>query len=63
MPRTADHDERRRQVAEALLCTGPAMTTFVDVADELGASVGPVQRHFRQGPLDALQKKVLSGTR
>lgn len=51
MSRTADHDERRRQVAEALLRTiarkGLARTTFVDVADELGASVGLVQRYFR----------------
>lgn len=51
MPRTADHDERRRQVAEALLRTiarkGLAKTTFADVADELGASVGLVQRYFR----------------
>lgn len=51
MPRTADHDERRRQVAEALLRTvarkGLARTTFADVADELGASVGLVQRYFR----------------
>lgn len=51
MPRTADHDERRRQVAEALLRTvarkGLARTTFNDVADELGASVGLVQRYFR----------------
>lgn len=51
MPRTADHDERKRQVAEALLRTvarkGLAKTTLVDVADELGASVGLVQRYFR----------------
>ncbi|WP_017578850.1 TetR/AcrR family transcriptional regulator [Nocardiopsis valliformis] len=51
MPRTADHDERRRQVAEALLRAiarkGLAKTTFADVADELGASVGLVQRYFR----------------
>ena len=51
MPRTADHDERRRQVAEALLRAvarkGLARTTFADVADELGASVGLVQRYFR----------------
>ncbi|MEU3019721.1 TetR family transcriptional regulator C-terminal domain-containing protein [Nocardiopsis sp. NPDC007018] len=51
MPRTADHDERRRQVAEALLRTiarkGLAATTFADVADELGSSVGLVQRYFR----------------
>lgn len=51
MPRTANHDERRRQVAEALLRTvarkGLAKTTFADVADELGASVGLVQRYFR----------------
>ncbi|MBQ1080132.1 MULTISPECIES: TetR/AcrR family transcriptional regulator [unclassified Nocardiopsis] len=51
MPRTADHDERRRQVAEALLRTiarkGLAATTFADVADELGGSVGLVQRYFR----------------
>lgn len=51
MARSADHDERRRQVAEALLRTvarkGLAKSTLADVADELGASVGLVQRYFR----------------
>lgn len=51
MARSADHDERRRQVAEALLRTvarkGLAKTTLADIADELGASVGLVQRYFR----------------
>ncbi|WP_026120028.1 TetR/AcrR family transcriptional regulator [Nocardiopsis potens] len=51
MARTADHDERRRQVAEALLRTvarrGLARTTLVDVAEEAGVSVGLVQRYFR----------------
>ncbi|MBB4934911.1 AcrR family transcriptional regulator [Lipingzhangella halophila] len=51
MPRTADHDERRRQVAEALLravaARGLARTTLIDVADEAGTSVGLVQRYFR----------------
>ncbi|OLT48396.1 TetR family transcriptional regulator [Saccharomonospora sp. CUA-673] len=51
MARTADHGERRRQVAEALLRTvaarGLARTTLVDVAEEAGVSVGLVQRYFR----------------
>ncbi|AFR08908.1 TetR/AcrR family transcriptional regulator [Nocardiopsis alba] len=51
MPRTADHDERRIQVAEALLRTvarkGLARTTLADIADEMGVSVGLVQRYFR----------------
>jgi AcrR family transcriptional regulator len=51
MARTADHEQRRRQVAEALLRTvaerGLARTTLADVAEEAGVSVGLVQRYFR----------------
>lgn len=51
MARTADHEERRRQVARALLGTvgerGLARTTLADVADRAGVSVGLVQRYFR----------------
>ncbi|MEU0242643.1 TetR/AcrR family transcriptional regulator [Nocardiopsis sp. NPDC006198] len=51
MARTADHDERRRQVARALLRSvgrrGLARTTLADVADEAGVSVGLVQSYFR----------------
>lgn len=51
MARTADHEERRRQVARALLSTvgerGLARTTLADVADRAGVSVGLVQRYFR----------------
>jgi TetR/AcrR family transcriptional regulator, transcriptional repressor of bet genes len=51
MARTADHDARRRQVAEALMRTvaarGLARTALVDVAAEAGVSVGLVQRYFR----------------
>ncbi|RKS07346.1 TetR family transcriptional regulator [Nocardiopsis sp. Huas11] len=51
MARTADHEERRRQVAEALLRTvgerGLARTTLADVAEEAGVSIGLVQSYFR----------------
>ncbi|MCR3753211.1 TetR/AcrR family transcriptional regulator [Lentzea californiensis] len=51
MARTADHDSRRRQVADALLRTvaahGVAGTKLVTVADEAGVSVGLVQSYFR----------------
>ncbi|PDP85949.1 TetR family transcriptional regulator [Glycomyces fuscus] len=51
MARTADHEERRRQVARALLRAvgerGLARTTLADVADQAGVSVGLVQRYFR----------------
>ncbi len=51
MARKADHEQRRRQVAESLLRTvatrGLARTTLADVAEEAGVSVGLVQRYFR----------------
>ncbi|MDE3722492.1 TetR family transcriptional regulator C-terminal domain-containing protein [Nocardiopsis sp. N85] len=51
MARTADHERRRHQVAEALMATvgerGLARTTLADVADRAGVSVGLVQRYFR----------------
>jgi len=51
MARTADHEQRRRQVARALLRSvgrqGLARTTLADVADEAGVSVGLVQSYFR----------------
>lgn len=51
MARTADHEQRRRQVAEALLRSvgrrGLAATTLADVAAEAGVSVGLVQSYFR----------------
>ncbi|MFY7064489.1 TetR/AcrR family transcriptional regulator [Nocardiopsis changdeensis] len=51
MARTADHEQRRRQVAEALMAVvgerGLARTTLADVADHAGVSVGLVQRYFR----------------
>jgi len=51
MARTADHEQRRRQVAHALLRSvgrrGLARTTLADVADEAGVSVGLVQSYFR----------------
>lgn len=51
MARTADHEQRRRQVAEALLRAvgerGLARTTLADVADRAGVSVGLVQSYFR----------------
>nr|WP_143181630.1 TetR family transcriptional regulator [Nocardiopsis sp. TSRI0078] len=49
MARTADHEQRRRQVAEALLRAvgeqGPARTTLADVADHAGVSIGLVQSY------------------
>ncbi|WP_293696136.1 TetR/AcrR family transcriptional regulator [uncultured Agrococcus sp.] len=49
--RTANHEERRQQVAAALLRTvaqrGLRQTALVDVANEAGVSVGLVQRYFR----------------
>ncbi|MFL1377558.1 MULTISPECIES: TetR/AcrR family transcriptional regulator [unclassified Nocardiopsis] len=51
MARTADHEQRRRQVAEALMAVvgerGLARTTLADVADHAGVSIGLVQRYFR----------------
>ncbi|NYH53192.1 AcrR family transcriptional regulator [Nocardiopsis arvandica] len=51
MARTADHEQRRRQVAEALLRAvgerGLARTTLADVADQAGVSIGLVQSYFR----------------
>ncbi|KOX16718.1 TetR/AcrR family transcriptional regulator [Nocardiopsis sp. NRRL B-16309] len=51
MARTVDHEERRRQVAEALLRTvgrqGLARTTLADIAEEAGVSIGLVQSYFR----------------
>ncbi|WP_280233445.1 TetR/AcrR family transcriptional regulator [Nocardia cyriacigeorgica] len=51
MTRHADAEQRRTQVAEALLTTvaerGLARTTLADVAATAGVSVGLVQRYFR----------------
>ncbi|OLF17197.1 TetR/AcrR family transcriptional regulator [Actinophytocola xanthii] len=50
MPRTADHDARRRQVADALLRVivrgGLAEASLSAVAEEAGVSVGLIQRYF-----------------
>jgi TetR/AcrR family transcriptional repressor of bet genes len=50
VPRVADHDRRRRQVAEALLRVivrgGLAEASLTAVADEAGVSVGLIQRYF-----------------
>ena len=50
MPKRVDHDERRRQIAEALLRIaadrGLAAVTFREVAAEAGVSVRLVQYYF-----------------
>ena len=50
MPRTADHESRRQQVAEALLRVivrgGLAEASLATVAKEAGVSVGLIQRYF-----------------
>lgn len=50
MPRTADHDARRQQVASALLRVivrgGLAGASLSTVANEAGVSVGLIQRYF-----------------
>ncbi|WP_405062933.1 TetR family transcriptional regulator C-terminal domain-containing protein [Kribbella sp. NBC_01505] len=51
MARTADHDARRRGVAEALIAVvarrGLGEASLAVVAEEAGVSVGLIQRYFR----------------
>ncbi|NEW40926.1 TetR family transcriptional regulator [Nocardia cyriacigeorgica] len=51
MPRVADHDLRREQIARAfqrlLAADGLARVTFARVAEEAGTSVGLIQHYFR----------------
>ncbi|MFR9730379.1 TetR/AcrR family transcriptional regulator [Saccharopolyspora sp. MS10] len=51
MPKQVDHEQRRRQIAEALLrlagSGGVEAVTLRDVAAEAGISMGSVQHYFR----------------
>lgn len=65
MPRSVDHDERRREVARAairlLARKGPRGLTLRALADELGGSITIVTHFFRNRSaiLDAVTQQIL----
>ncbi len=64
MPKRVDHDERRREITDAvcrlMLRAGPSAITFREVAKEAGISVRLVQYYFgsKEGLLDTTLEHV-----
>ena len=64
MPKRVDHDERRREITDAvcrlMLRAGPSAITFREVAKEAGISVRLVQYYFgsKEGLLDVTLQHV-----